>query len=262
MTEKIPQPNSLDSMEGLPRQDISLDFKEGNSEVVPIHIGKREVSTEETEPLGKAERLKGPEVPQKINITRLPPSFYREMIVMSYNKGDKETYGKFMEAVTAEEKKSIEEDAFNQSRKSFRQFSSTLLALDFTKRDLKELEDALYKSYEFWSEARKELEVIELITRSSRYQPFVSLLDKVSLLLTDLRLACSKEANRQESVWVRMFTKDRTNIIALSKILEEYREGLESLYKAISQGEEIDHALYAKLITKKWNREDFFYKPN
>ncbi|MDO8564395.1 MAG: GNAT family N-acetyltransferase [bacterium] len=36
MMEKFPQENSLNSMEGVPRQDIPLDFVEGESESVPI----------------------------------------------------------------------------------------------------------------------------------------------------------------------------------------------------------------------------------
>jgi len=37
MSEKFPEPNSLDSLEGVPRQDIPLEFEEGESEDIPIH---------------------------------------------------------------------------------------------------------------------------------------------------------------------------------------------------------------------------------
>lgn len=42
MSEKIPEPSSLDSMEGLPRQDIPLDFIEDDLESVPVRIESRE----------------------------------------------------------------------------------------------------------------------------------------------------------------------------------------------------------------------------
>ena len=42
MLEKIPEPNSLDSMEGLPRQDIPVAFDAMRGAIIILKVGRRD----------------------------------------------------------------------------------------------------------------------------------------------------------------------------------------------------------------------------
>lgn len=237
MSEKFPELNSLDSMEGVPS-----DF----SSEQPVQIPKQEridalgkvegegVTSEQLETPKKAELMQVSNVKKTPGLARLPPSFYRVAILSAYERGDEEELDVFLKAINSEEKSVIEKEAFKKSRERFQHFSDVLSSLDFVNGRLDLIHEAFEKPYEDISTAMYELRVIELVTRSKRYRSLYTTLIKTHQKISDIRGECKIEDYRQkESLWVRMFDKDRSKIIALSQTLKDFQNELKQTYDSL-----------------------------